>query len=152
MSVFVWRCQVALYRYTNASGCRNTTSAIRDSHLLLTRNTHAQSMPRAWHFDLWPLRAVKWPSASFSHRFGLYLDLHQKVTVFRAGLPLINNRGGLLKGGCPLLNAGVWKGQHPLAATRFFEVGRRPETSLVDSWQPTPPEETQITGAPCVTL
>ncbi len=31
-----------------------------------------------------------------------------------------------------------------------FQIGRRPETSLVDSWQPAPPEETEITGVPCV--
>ncbi len=33
-------------------------------------------------------------------------------------------------------------------AQQVFKLGRRPETSLVDSWQPTPPEETQITLRP----
>ncbi len=31
-------------------------------------------------------------------------------------------------------------------------VGRRPETSLGGSWQPTPPDETQVTGVPSVTF
>ncbi len=101
------------------------------------------------HYDLWPfiwpLQAVKWPSTSFSHRFGLYLGLHQKVTRFSRGAAANKQQWGVIKrGDAPLLNAGVRRGQHPLTASRFFEVGRRPETSLVDSWQPTPPEETQI--------
>ncbi len=75
------------------------------------------------------------------------------MTRFSCGASANKKPWGVIKsGGAPLLNARVRRGRCPLAATRFFEVGRRPETSLVDSWQPTPPEETQIAGAPCVTL
>ncbi len=38
----------------------------------------------------------------------------------------------------------------PLPHTDFFQIGRWPETSLVYSWQPAPPEQTQITGLLCV--
>ncbi len=60
-------------------------------------------------------------------------------------VPLINKHRGLLKRGTPLLNArGGQLVPGPLVAPRFFEVGRRPETSLVDSWQPAPPEEPRV--------
>ncbi len=99
------------------------------------------------HYDwpfIWTLRAVKWPSTS-----------NQKMTRFSHGTAANKQPWGVIKRGySPLLNTGVRRVQHPLnfVTTTFFEVGRRPETSLVDIWQPTPPEETQITGAPCVTL
>ncbi len=47
---------------------------------------------------------------------------------------------------------GVEGASAPSPPPGFVEVGRRPETSLVDSWQSTPPKETQITSVPCVTL
>ncbi len=53
-----------------------------------------------------------WPfiSTSFSHPFGLYLGLHKKnVTLFCAGLPLINRYGGYEMGVVPPLKCGESK-------------------------------------------
>ncbi len=64
-----------------------------------------------------------------------------KVTRFSCGIAANKQPQGVIKT-LPFECGGLKRvAQHPLAATRFLEIGRWQETSLVDSWQPTPPEK-----------
>ncbi len=95
-------------------------------------NPYWRILASFWPFA-WPLRAVKWPSTSFSHLLGLYLGFHQKVTCFscRTGGMVINKHGVRI----PPFKSGVRRGQCPSPLPGFLRLvhGRKRPWWIVGS-------------------